>query len=173
MTLKEIMIAGKLTISEGGGGGSGIQIGIADTPIPNILNMFYALENGTAKTGEFQLESPLVKNVETFILDTELTTIHGLFVADESQDTFVPLSSQDNTLFSIVFNPTAEGGGDYAATRNTSNMSYATNAGGASRGFLNRCTWRLDNGKLYVTAATGGDNYSPFYSGHTYRWVAW
>lgn len=173
MTLKDIIIAGKLTISEGGGGGGGIQIGIADTPIPNILNMFYALENGTAKTGEFQLESPLVKDVETFILDTELSTVHGLFVADESQDTFVPSSTPDNTLFSIVFNPTAEGGGDYAATRETTVMSYASGNAGLARTFLNRCTWRLDNGKLYVTATNGGDNFSPFRSGHTYRWVAW
>ena len=135
--------------------------------------MFYALENGTAKTGEFQLASPLTKEVETFILDTELTTIHGLFVADESQDVFVASSSPDNTLFSIVFNPTAEGGGDYAATRVTSNMSYASGNAGLSRTFLNRCTWRLDNGKLYVTAALSGDTYSPFRSDHTYRWVAW
>lgn len=172
MTLKEILIAGKLTISEGGGGG-GIQIGIADTPIPNILNMFYALENGTAKTGEFQLANPLAKGVETFILDTELSTIHGLFVADESQDTFVTSSNPDNTLFAIIFNPTAADGGDYAMTRNTTNMSYATGNSGVSRTFLNRCTWRLDNGKLYVTSDLGGNNYSPFRSDHMYRWVAW
>ena len=155
-----------------GGGGGGTSIGI-QTPIPNILNMFYALEHGTATTGEFTLEQA-IPNTETEILDTGLSTVNGLFIADESQSTIATGSSPENTLFSIAFEPTDTGTATYAMTRLTILMAYGTNAQGVVRSFLNRCTWRVDGGVLYVTGSFNqNDNYTPFHSGHTYRWVAW
>ena len=163
---------GTVTFYENGGGG-GIQIGVQNTPIPNILNMFYALEQGTAKTGTFTLSQAL-PNTETEVFDTQLATVHGLFIADESQDTLNTGNTPDNVLFAICFNPTSAGGADYAVTRVTLGLAYGTNAAGANRGFLNRCTWRVDSGKLYCTATYNrNDSYTPFHSAHTYRWVAW
>ena len=160
------------TLANGYGGG-GMQIGI-QTPIPNILNMFYALENGTAKTGEFTL-SQAIPNTETEILNTGLSTVNGLFIADESQATVATGNVPENTLFAIVFEPTSSGTATYAFTRLTMQMFYdQTSNSGGNRGFLNRCSWRVTGGVLYITANfNSNDNYTPFHSGHTYRWVAW
>lgn len=159
------------TLAAGYGGG-GMQIGI-QTSIPNILNMFYALEHGTAVTGEFTL-SQAIPNTETEILDTGLSTVNGLFIADESQSTLNTGNSPENTLFAIVFSPTNEGTAVYAFTRHTTQMNYGTGSTGHSKEFLNRCTWRVDSGILYATGSYNrNDNYTPFHSGHTYRWVAW
>ena len=89
------------------GGGSGIEIGIQNTTIPNILNMFYALEQGTAKTGEFTL-SQAIPNSEVEIFDTTLATVHGIFIADESQDTINTANTPENALYALCFNPTSE-----------------------------------------------------------------
>lgn len=162
-----------LTVNVSGGGGSNIEIGIQNTPIPNILNMFYALEQGTAATGEFTL-AQAIPNTETEIFDTGLSTVHGIFIADETQSTLNTGTTPDNTLMAVVFNPTSSGTGDYAVTRGSFYMEYATNGNGVNRGFLNRCTWQVSSGKLYCKADFNrNDNYTPFHSGHTYRWVAW
>lgn len=155
------------------GGGSNIEIGITNTPIPNILNMFYALENSTAKTGEFTLAQS-IPNTSTLILDTGLSTVNGLFIADESQATRNTGNSPENTLWAIVFNP-GSSTGSYAMTRLNIQMGYNTNSSGVNRGFLNRVSaWEVTNGKLYATGNYNrNNNYTPFYPGHTYRWVAW
>lgn len=155
------------------GGGSNIEIGIANTSIPNILNMFYALENGTATTGEFTLAQS-IPNTSTLILDTGLSTVNGLFIADESQATRNTGSTPENTLWAIVFNP-GSSTGSYAMTRLNIQMGYGTNTAGTNRGFLNRVSsWEVTDGKLYATGTYNrNNNYTPFYPGHTYRWVAW
>lgn len=159
------------TLVSGYGGGSGTSIGVTDTSIGNILNMFYALENGTAVTGEFTLSSAL-PNTSTLVFSTGLSTVNGLFVADESQSTLNTGTTPENTLFSLIFNPTSDGSGDYTITRLTTKMSY--NGAGTANTFLNRCSWTLTDGDLYVTASYNSSaNYTPFYPGHTYRWVAW
>ena len=161
------------TLVAGYGGGGGSSIGIQNTPIPNILNMFYALEHGTAATGEFTL-AQAIPNTSTEILDTGLSTVHGLMIVDESQGTLNTGGSPENLLFGIAFNPGATTA-DYSFYRATSYMEYGTNPNGVLRGFLPRVnSWEVTNGKLYVTAAFNrNDTYTPFHSGHTYRWVAW
>lgn len=155
------------------GGGSNIEIGIQNTQIPSILNMFYALEQGTAKTGEFTL-AQAIPNTSTEILDTGLSTVHGLMIVDESQDTLNTGNTPENLLFAIAFNPGATTA-DYSFYRTTTQMAYGTNTNGVGRGFLPRVSsWEVTNGKLYATASfSRNDNYTPFHSGHTYRWVAW
>lgn len=162
-------------IPTGGGGKTNIDIGIADTPIDNILNMFYALEHGTAKTGEFTL-SQAIPNTEVEILDTELANCVGLCIMDESQATVNTANSPENLLFGIVLGI----GADHNSSKQSwSKGSFAmqpyNNSQGLSRQFLGgRCTWRFDAGKLYATGAYNrNDSFTPFHSGHTYRWVAW
>ena len=162
----------------GGGGASAISIGIQNTDIPNILNMFYALEHGTAATGEYTPASAL-PNTEEEIFDTGLSTVHGLFVADESQDTLNSGNSPENTLIGIVFNPlydNASGsdatGYTYALNRHT--IKLLNNKDSISTRFTTRGSWRVSGGKFYYTAQFDkNDSYCMFHSGHTYRWVAW
>ena len=154
------------------GGGSGIEIGIQNTTIPNILNMFYALEQGTAKTGEFTL-SQAIPNSEVEIFDTTLATVHGIFIADESQDTINTANTPENALYALCFNPTSEGTCDYAYTKLTKAMDQ-TNTNSVTGAFLPRATYRVSGGKLYCTGNFNrNDTYTPFHSSHTYRWVAW
>lgn len=151
--------------------GGGINIGILSTPIPNLLNMFYALEHGTAVTGEFTL-SQTIPNTETLMFSTGLSTVHGLLIVDESQDTLNTGNTPENTFLAMVFNPTSEGGADYALTRLNVRMAYG--AGNSSNSFLNRCSWSVRNGNLYCTGTYNRHaTYTPFAANHTYRWVAW
>lgn len=162
-------------IPTGGGGKTNIDIGIADTPISNILNMFYALEHGTAKTGEFTL-SRAIPNTEVEILDTELAACVGLCIMDESQDIVNTANTPENLLFGIVLGIGADNASSGQAwSKATIAMNPYTNSAGLTRQFLgSRCTWRFDAGKLYATGSYNrNDSYTPFHSGHTYRWVAW
>ena len=148
-----------------------IEIGKGDTAIKNILNLFYALEQGTAKTGEFTLATALPAT-ETLVISTGLTTVNGMFIADEDMSEYRTANTPENILISYgAFN---DGQVAYALSRLTMQMSATETGNGASKGFINRCTWRIDGGDLYVTATYGGNaNYTPFYPGHKYRWVAW
>ena len=155
-----------------GQGGGGESIGVETTTIPNILNMFYALEHGKAVTNTFTLTNA-IPNTETEILDTGLSTVNGIFIADIDCELNTG-NSPENVLFSVAFNPTSEGSADYAFTRISNNLTYGENNSGCIRGFLTRCSWRVDSGKLYCTGTFNeNDNYTPFHSGHTYRWIAW
>lgn len=166
---------GTLVSGYGGGGGSGIGV---QTAIPNILNMFYALENGTAVTGQYT-PSEALPNTEQMLFSTGLTTIHGIFIADESQSTLNTANTPENTLFGIVFDPVSDNvatsdysGYTYAISRMTIRMEHTKE--GISGRFLNRGSWRVDNGNFYYTAPYNkNDNYCAFHSNHTYRWVAW
>lgn len=162
----------KVDVNVSGGGSTNIDIGVEVTSIPNILNMFYALESGTAVTNEFTL-TQAIPNTEVEVLDTGLSTVHGLFIADESQSSIVTGSTPENVLFAFVFEPTSTGGASYAVTRFSNKMTYG--ASSSSNGaFLLRCTWRVDGGKLYCKGDFNrNDSYTPFHSAHTYRWVAW
>lgn len=85
MTLKEILIAGKLTISEGGGGGGDIG-GLANMADVNtqdyqLAYMLMKMKKGETKGGTITYTEAF-PNTETKILETGLSEIHGvMFVA--------------------------------------------------------------------------------------------
>lgn len=158
-----------------------IDIGVDNTPIPNIINMFYALEHGTAKTGVYTPATAL-PNTPTLIFDTELSTVHGLFIADISQDTLNSGTTPENILFAYVINPISENisasvhNYTYGVVRKTTRMNASSDGtSGVSEGsFVNRGAWEVTDGKFYYTAPYNkNDAYSAFHSGHSYRWVAW
>lgn len=160
------------SIETGGGSKANIDIGVSNTPISNIINMFYALEQGTAKTGEFTLPTA-IRNTESRFLSTGLSVIHGFFVADTSIDNYQTASTPENVLFSFLFCDT-NGTAKYAITRHTVGLTSLSGSGNVTKAFLIRCTYRWDGGDLYLTGAYDGNNsYTPFHSGRTYRWVAW
>lgn len=164
---------GTLISRYGGGSGIGLQ-----TTVPNILNMFYALENGTAVTGQY-MPSQALPNTEQMIFSTGLTTIHGIFIADESQSTLNMSSTPENLMVGIVFDPVSDdvstsdySGYTYALSKMTRFMEHSKD--GVIGRFVNRGSWRVDNGNFYYTAPYNkNDNFCAFHSNHTYRWVAW
>lgn len=134
-----------------------------DYPENNITNMFYALENGTAKTGIVNFDRAL--SSETLIFDTDLQTIRGVCIYDEDISAQNEGPTPENTLLAIGF--FENGVYKYGVTRMTSNNTV-------SAVFLTRCTYRIDGGKLYVTPNFAGNtNYTPFYPGHNYRYIVW
>lgn len=134
-----------------------------DYPENNISNMFYALENGTAKTGIVNFEKAI--SSETMVFDVDIETIRGICIYDEDVSGPNEGITPENTLLSIGF--FENGIYKYGITRNTSNSA-------ASVMFLVRCSYRIDGGKLYVTPNfAGNENYSPFCSNHNYRYIVW
>lgn len=157
----------------GGGTGSGnaIQIG-QNTNTPNFLNLFWALENGTAKTGEFTLAATL-PNTETLIFDSGLDEIKGIFYVNADY----VYSATGNTpeygawgLYMENLNGLAPVHAIGLSTYNAGNNTYPLR----QDQFVARCSYRIDGGKLYVTAQYNHNtNYTPFMSGEKYVWVAW
>lgn len=147
----------------GFGQGGGIKIG-ENSVTPNFLNLFYALENGLAVTGEFTLSAPLPAG-ENLVLDSGLEKLNGLFVVNSSASE----KGLDATLVSLSF---FSDSGDLLFCSFV--LSTSGTASVASSVATRTLAWRLDGGALYVTPQFGGNsNYTPFCAGHRYKWVAW
>lgn len=147
-------------------GGGGIKIG-QETPSPNWSNLFWALENGTAKTGTFLLASPLASG-EHLIFSSGLSSINGIMFMNIDR-TEASESSATGSLEGIWFNFGffSDGVLLFSVVRNTSGTK--TGAVLTIRG-----KYRIDVGDFYVTPDYGGSNqYTPFRPKETYRWVAW
>lgn len=72
-----------------------------DYPNGNISNMFYALENGIAKTGTFNFERAL--SSETMVFDVDIETIRGICIYDEDISGQNEDNTPENVLLSIGF----------------------------------------------------------------------
>lgn len=145
-----------------GGGGNAIQIG-QETPSPNFMNLFYALEHGTAATGTFTLASPL--SGETLIFSSGLPALNGIMLVNT--DRTEESSNEEGVWFSLGL--MSEGALLFGVYRNTVGGSVPTGSGIIVRG-----DWRIDGGDFYVTPYFNNNSqYSPFRVGENYRWVAW
>lgn len=137
-----------------------INIG-SQTPDNNILNMFYALENGTAVTGEFSVASALSSG-EHAIFETGLEDINGLCIINESYDGST--NNNENVVLAIAH---------FTSGELNHALTYLTK-GTAAASFLSRCSYRIENGALYVTPTFGSNTqYTPFAPNTVYRWIAW
>lgn len=163
-------------------GSSGQQIGI-QTPNANPLAMLYALEQGTAKTGEFTLATTL-PNTATTIFDAQDTTVKNFVIMAEGEEgintgTTSPASFlifmiwlQSSTLRQIFIMPIScrdDNTSGYVSIKNNADISIAS-----SSTPLLSAYWDWANG---VLSAKGQYNkhasYTPFKANTTYRWVAW
>ena len=134
-----------------------------DYPNGNISNMFYALENGIAKTGTFSFERAI--SSETMVFDVDIETIRGICIYDEDISAQNEGNTPENTLLSIGF--FENGIYKYGVTKSTANNRVSAN-------FLVRCSHRIDGGSLYVTPNFAGNtNYTPFHPAHNYRYIVW
>ena len=166
---------GNATYSEGGGGGNAVQIGSA-TPVPNLLNLFHALETGACVKGEFTAEK-WASTDEQLVFDSELETLSGFMIVNADNDFTIAATAGGggNIAHAIVFladgvpqkgsistSMAGSGSASYAETLNL----YLNSSSIASA--------RVDGGKLYVTPKYAGNvNYNGFYPGHKYIWIAW
>lgn len=150
----------------GFGQGGGIKIG-ENSVTPNFLNLFYALENGTAVTGEFTMATAL-PSTETLIFDSGLDEIKGIFYIDcdynYTADTRIGVSTAAWGLY--MRNPDET---DILLLQ-SSNTNHAITTGKIA----NYGTHRIDGGSFYITSQYGGNiTYTTFAPGHRYKWVAW
>ena len=145
----------------GQGAGNAVQIG-QETPAPSFINLFYALEQGTAVTGTFTLASAL--SGETLIFSSGLPALNGIMLVNTERTT--SLDSQEGVWISIAL----LSGGDIAFSF-FMNTSYVASAGGIAPRIDN---YRFDGGDLYLTPTFKGNiQYTPLRVGEKYRWVAW
>ena len=157
----------------GGVGGNAIQIG-QNTNTPNFLNLFWALENGTAKTGEFTLAATL-PNTETLIIDSGLQTITGLFYVNADY-VYTGTSAMPEYGVWGLYMENPNGLVPVQVCGLSTYLSSGTQTGypTGNLNFIVRGQYRIDGGKLYVTAQYNHHiNYTPFMSGEKYVWVAW
>lgn len=146
-----------------GGGGNAVQIG-QESPSPNFMNLFYALEQGTATTGTFTLASPL--SGENLIFSSGLPALNGILLVNTDRTEYA--GTAEEGVF-IGFGLLSEGELILGFMLNTS-----PNPAPTKTSFIARGDWRIDGGDLYVTPTYNNHkNYTPFRPGETYRWVAW
>lgn len=145
----------------GSGGGNAVQIG-QESPSPSFMNLFYALEQGTAVTGTFTLASAL--SGETLIFSSGLAALNGIMLVNKDRTT--KESNQEGLWLSIVL--LSDGDIAFSFVLNT---TYTASSGGIAPRIS---SYRFDGGDLYVTPTFGGSTqYTPFRVGETYLWVAW
>lgn len=157
-------------IQAGGGGGTGLTFG-ENTVTPSFLNVFHALESGTAVTGEFTFARHL-PNTETLIFDTGLDEIHGIFYVDCDYAYTGTGATPEYAVWGLYManpNGLANVVAIGLSTYNTGGFYFT-----GYNNFIARGKWRIDGGALYVTADyNNNQNYTPFYRNHRYKWVAW
>lgn len=163
-------------------GSSGQQIGI-QTPNANPLAMLYALENGTAKTGEFTLATTL-PNTATTIFDAQDTTVKNFVIMAEGEEgintgmttpaqfLMFMIWLQSSTLRQISTMPIScrnDSISGYSSIKNNADISIAS-----SSTQLLSAYWDWSNGVLECKGQYNQHaQYTPFKANITYRWVAW
>ena len=156
----ELLTLDEIAAAIGGisGGGNAIQIG-QETPSPNFINLFYALEHGTAATGTFTLASPLSR--ETLIFSSGLPALNGIMLVNTDR---TKSYDQEGVWFSLGL--LSDGALLFGIVQNT--------VGTNTNGIIIRGSWRVDGGDFYVKPTFAGNNtYATFRPRETYRWVAW
>lgn len=162
--------------------GGGQQIGI-QTPNANPLAMLYALEHGTAKTGEFTLATTLPNTAKT-IFDAQDTSVKNFVIMAEGEEgintgTTTPATFlifmiwlQSSTLRQISIMPIScrnDNTSGYLSIKNKDDISIAS-----SSTPLLYAYWDWVDGVLQVKAQYNKHvQYTPFKANTTYRWVAW
>ena len=174
-----------LTVNVSGGGGGGTQIGQA-TPT-NLLNMFYALEHGTAKTGTFTLATTL-PNTDTVLFDTTISDPNGFVIFDTEYYQGVETTTSNFQAYQaciyakclVPYNRLNEYTFGFIGINENGVNANAGNWGGCTCSNLDGTVvigyayWTLTNGVLTVKGQYNKHTtYTPFRAQTVYRWVAW
>lgn len=183
MDYYDLLLANKLSGGGGGGGGNAVQIG-QSTPA-NILNMFYALEQGTAHTGTFTLAQTL-PNTEVTLFDTGFgDNLDGFAIFDTNFD-YSSINSGSNARQLILIAKSIVPYGkrsDYTyagfgiSVQNTPNSvqnfcgaAYFTGEDDA----FQSARWSIRNGVIYAKGDYNNNwQYTPLRANTELLWIAW
>lgn len=143
-------------------GSSGVNFG-ADLD-NNIAQLFYRVSTGNCVTGSFTLANNL-PNTPTTVFSTGLSSVTGCAYIDVTTSEYQTASTPEYSIFG------------YYQTDGTNTYTFSLRSTRSISGnqFLTRVSsYEFSNGDLIVTATYNSHvNYTPFYAGHTYKWIAW
>ena len=179
MTLKEILIAGKLTISEGGGGGGDIG-GLANmadvsTQDYQLAYMLMKMKKGETAGGTITYTEAF-PNTETKILETGLSEIHGVMFVATGMDTR-DKSGNGNASYKWLILTV-----NFDDTYNAVGMAYTsnTNANGKTdmtqgvQEIVPQGAFTFMGGDVFYTARYNKNaNYQCLIQNEEYDWLAW
>ena len=190
VTVEPLSVTENGTYQEEGKAYSPVNVNVAKTNIDigassptNLMNMFYALEHGTAKTGTFILAKTL-PNTDVLLFDTQLNTVNGFAVFDTefyqdlqvpsttwqmwiAETSFVPYSHKNEYMYGCAAIQEKQDAG-------TSQLGngFVTNLDGTVN--HQYAYFTLTDGKLYARGQYNSHNqYTPLRANAVYRWVAW
>lgn len=135
--------------------------------------MFYALENGTAKTGEFFFDSPLGAG-ENFIFDHGLEELNGIMIVDTEWSKTSQQFTNEFTVLGFYMKNRNDGGYlSYAINNRTDKNRNDTNIIDVNT-FIIRATVNMKGTSVYAIPDFASHSaYTPFAPKHKYIWVAW
>lgn len=173
----------EVTVNVSGGGGT--QIGQA-TPT-NLLNMFYALEQGTATTGTFTLATT-ISSTDTVLFDTTISNPNGFVIFDTEYYQGVETTTSNFQAYQaciyakclVPYNRLNEytfgfiGINENGVNANAINWGSCTCSNLDGTVVIGYAYWTLENGVLTVKGQYNKHTtYTPFRAQTVYRWVAW
>lgn len=179
MTLKDILISGKLTISEGGGGDIGGLANMADvnTQDYQLAYMLMKMKKGETKGGTITYTDAF-PNTDTKILETGLSEIHGvMFVATGIDIRYTDSTGNASNKWLILtvnsddtYNGFGQGYSQSATVTTKINITQGTaeNSGPLQGAF------RFSGGDLYYAARYNNNaKYQCLVQNVEYDWLAW
>jgi len=179
MTLKDILIAGKLTISEGGGGGGDIG-GLANMADVNtqdyqLAYMLMKMKKGETKGGTITYTEAF-PNTETKILETGLDKIHGvMFVATgiDNRNTGGNGNASYKWLILTVNSDDTYNAVGMAYTSNTNALGKPNLTQGVQDN-VPQGAFTFTGGDVYYTARYNkNEKYQCVIKDEEYDWLAW
>ena len=171
-------------ISTGSGAGNP-NWGLGSNAVPSSLSgMFYALENGTAKTGKLTLTSVLPNAEYALVFETGLDTLTGLliYISDlftgvyENNSACIAFALSDG---SVIEGDTSDNADYYNGTLKFYGMKLqGTNFGSQGSnwtGKLEHGVLKFENGSIYGKTINTWNNrlYSALATNVEYSWIAW
>lgn len=177
MTLKDILISGKLTISEGGGGDIGGLANMADvnTQDYQLAYMLMKMKKGETKGGTITYTEAF-PNTETKILETGLSEIHGVMFVATGID-YRNTSGDGNASYKwLILTVNSDD------TYNAVGMAYtsATNASGKTnmtqgvQETMPQGAFTFTGGDVFYKARYNKNtNYQCLIKDEEYDWLAW
>lgn len=138
-----------------------------------LSEMFYAIEHAHQSSGTVTVASYFSAGTESEFCDTGFSgNLRGILIFDEADPASGTTGAQALSNAYGFWSEATASGEDQAETSRGSGKSRNTQWQKLfSTSYMT--SYRVNNGKLYITpkyANTGSTNFMP---GHTYRWIAW
>lgn len=179
MTLKDIIIAGKLTISEGGGGGDiGGLANMADVSTQGYQLAYMLMQMKKGETAGGTITYPYAfPNTETKILETGLAQIHGfMLVATDIDMTTGGGGNASNKWIIVTINAddSYNAIGQLMSSNTAAAMKSKLTQGTVEGSAPTQGGFRVSGGDIYYTGRYNkNENYQCIVKNHLLDWLAW